>query len=1489
MRGQGSHTVEYRARDRAGNQTDPVGSVTFTINLNTGGTSCLPQSDEFSGSALDAKWTVLRSAGGGPTVSNGHVNLPILQGDFIANDALASNTVLTDAPNGEWTATAKLETSGLNANGEQAGIVLWKSEQPNTFAKLVAIQSSNGTHQFEFIVTQNGAVNPPIGSSITPAPGGQLPAYVLLRARNNGTNIIGEFSTDDGASWTRVGTATHAAPITGALKVGPVAFRGSNGGGTASFDYLRVHSGSAEDTPVNCTAGCSPQSDQFTGSELHPKWEILNPSSGNAPSVSGGHLTLPVIQGDLYGGTATAQVLYQDAPTGSWVATAKIAHENINRNGEAAGLALINSTNPNHFLKTALQYKSDVDPETAGDQPGKWAERVLTANGEAVTLPPATVPWPNSGGLSTAGDYVWVRFVHDATAGTITTWTSTEGSTFTSFGAPISVSQYLSQPGGLKLGLFAKHDGGENDTVQLDAFNVVPGTADPQTAGDNCGGVTACVQNDEFDGAALDPKWEIRNSTPANVAVAGGKLSLTTAQGDVSGANFTARNIALQDVPTGPWSVTTKLDHTAINQNGVAGGLVIYGSDNPNYFAKIGVQYKTNDLGGNPMNGIWAERVLTSNGSINAGYGGNYPNTGKLTPQTADLWLRATYDGTNLVTEYSYDGTTFASIAQAVPVNASTFGAGGITKVGLFVKHDGGNTARPISFDSFKVAADSCGGGGDSSPARTTHTLNPASPDGTNGYYKSNVTVTLNATDNQGGTGVDYIEYRNQGTTAWTRYSDPIVVETAGRSTIEYRSVDKAGNTEATRTVTFQIDKAAPTTTAKLNGEAPKANYDGPVQVDLDATDGTGSGVAKTEVRVDGGEWKPYEETETILNSAADLAKWAQAGAGGLNWVDDPNGGYARTFGNFGMPWYPVKDYGDFSLKMQWRDSSTGTSGNGGVFVRFPNPTEAVTRPAGQRHACQVGSAQSDPAWVAIYCGHEIQINDNQPSEPQKTGSVYNFQPLNTTQAKVQPRGTWVDYEIRVVGQTYTIIRNGEVLQTFENTRDKPSSRQGDPSTTDRQFARGYIGLQNHGTSDVIDYRNIRVEPLGQDVAKGPITVSGDGAHKVEFRSTDNAGNVETTKSVDFTIGDEPSGDDTAPNTTAALNPAQPGPGGTYTGPVGVTLSATDPAETGTGGGPAATHTVKAMPAVFDPAAVSAKVGDTVRFTWNEGGTTHDLWKLNPGDAPNADGTSLLPPPGYAFPTTPPTDVVVDQVGTYTFVCKVHGHREEGEWKGMVTKVTVSENSSSVPGSGVDYTEYRVNNGAWVKNTNTGTASPFVTTFQAQAEGAYSIEYRSADKAGNVEATKTVAFTIDEPSGGDSVDEDVDVIGTVPRVLGITIEGALNFGAITPGLDQVYTAGATVKATSSVRSSKLTISDPTSTAKGHLVNGSSVMPQALQVQDNAGAFVPLTSTVELDAWGHPLANESVPLNLKQPVSAGDRLLEGNYTKRVTLTLSATTP
>ena len=150
----------------------------------------------------------------------------------------------------------------------------------------------------------------------------------------------------------------------------------------------------------------------------------MNPITGATPTVANGRLLVPLRQADLYAANGNAQLLLQQAPAGSWKATAKVVHAGLTADGEALGLGLINSFNPNHFVKATVQYKNDTDPNTSGNQPGKWAERVLTSNNAAITLPPATVPYPNSGALAVNGDYVWVRLAYDDAAKTVTTATS---------------------------------------------------------------------------------------------------------------------------------------------------------------------------------------------------------------------------------------------------------------------------------------------------------------------------------------------------------------------------------------------------------------------------------------------------------------------------------------------------------------------------------------------------------------------------------------------------------------------------------------------------------------------------------------------------------------------------------------------------------------------------------------------------------------------------------------------------------------------------------------------------------------------------------------------------------------------------------------------------------------------------------------------------------------------------------------------------------
>jgi hypothetical protein len=209
--------------------------------------------------------------------------------------------------------------------------------------------------------------------------------------------------------------------------------------------------------------------------------------------------------------------------------------------------------------------------------------------------------------------------------------------------------------------------------------------------------------------------------------------------------------------------------------------------------------------------------------------------------------------------------------------------------------------------------------------------------------------------------------------------------------------------------------------------------------------------------------------------TAESFRGWEQAPSG--QFAIQPDGSL-RPSGGLGMLWYAQQQYGNFSVKLQFKDiAPEGFRSNSGVFVRFPDPrTPLDQRPPG---SCgTTGSARTSQAWVAIYCGHEIQMYDGETGEPQKTGSIYNFDPQPLANAGARPKGTWNDYEVRVVGQHYTILRNGVVINEFDNTPGIQSSRAGDPPTDLRQFASGFIGLQNHSDNDLTEFRNIRVRQL---------------------------------------------------------------------------------------------------------------------------------------------------------------------------------------------------------------------------------------------------------------------------------------------------------------------------------------------------------------------------------------------------------------------------
>ncbi|MEI7030204.1 OmpL47-type beta-barrel domain-containing protein [Streptomyces pratensis] len=377
------------------------------------------------------------------------------------------------------------------------------------------------------------------------------------------------------------------------------------------------------------------------------------------------------------------------------------------------------------------------------------------------------------------------------------------------------------------------------------------------------------------------------------------------------------------------------------------------------------------------------------------------------------------------------------------------------------------------------------------------------------GAFITSAEVTLTATDDD--SGVDMIEYSLDGG-PYLAYTSPVMVDRVGHHAVAHRATDKAGNTSQARRVSFTVAQG---------GGVPAPNcaeFDERHTVIVGTVDtGVPNRITRNRCTInelieDEKDWSSHAlflkhvtevvdrlrsdgvidtrerravvraakqsgigmpgrsegYTKLFDGTAASLAKWSHVGGGAFE-LDEEEGAITSSTAvdGMGMLWFPARAYEDFSLKLQWRDDAPGTgNANGGVFVRFPKVHDHPEEPR--------------PEWVAIKYGHEIQVNDRPDGDMYKTGSVYGFDRVGLGGAGVTPKGTWNDYEIRVVDQHYEVYRNGVLVNEFDNTRGQlfEPPRGDDPGTDGRRFASGHIGLQVHGVSDVISYRDIRVQEL---------------------------------------------------------------------------------------------------------------------------------------------------------------------------------------------------------------------------------------------------------------------------------------------------------------------------------------------------------------------------------------------------------------------------
>jgi hypothetical protein len=148
-----------------------------------------------------------------------------------------------------------------------------------------------------------------------------------------------------------------------------------------------------------------------------------------------------------------------------------------------------------------------------------------------------------------------------------------------------------------------------------------------------------------------------------------------------------------------------------------------------------------------------------------------------------------------------------------------------------------------------------------------------------------------------------------------------------------------------------------------------------------------------------------------------------------------------------------------------------------------------------------------------------------------------------------------------------------------------------------------------------------------------------------------------------------------------------------------------------------------------------------------------------------------------------------------------------------------------------------------------------------------------------------------------AVEEEQGASATVPATLALTLGGPATFGAFTPGVARDYTASTTANVISTAGDGLLSVSDPSSTATGHLVNGSFFLPQKVQAKASNAATTNTTfadvgssaAPTSLLTWSGPVSNDAVTLDFKQSIGASDALRTGSYSKTLTFTLSTTAP
>ncbi|MBM3759920.1 MAG: DUF1080 domain-containing protein [Acidobacteria bacterium] len=191
------------------------------------------------------------------------------------------------------------------------------------------------------------------------------------------------------------------------------------------------------------------------------------------------------------------------------------------------------------------------------------------------------------------------------------------------------------------------------------------------------------------------------------------------------------------------------------------------------------------------------------------------------------------------------------------------------------------------------------------------------------------------------------------------------------------------------------------------------------------------------------------EKGFTSLFNGKDLTGWKLVGGRGKGYVVENDVIVCPQDGGGNL--YTVKEYSDFTLRLEWR---LWDGGNNGIGIRAPLEGDAA------------------------YVGMEIQVLDEASEKYKKgaglkptqmTGSVYDV--FAAKSGHVKRDGVWNTYEIQAKGRKIKVTLNDVVVTDvdLDSVKDEAVLKK-HPGLSRKS---GHIGFLGHGTR--VEFRKIRI------------------------------------------------------------------------------------------------------------------------------------------------------------------------------------------------------------------------------------------------------------------------------------------------------------------------------------------------------------------------------------------------------------------------------